>query len=137
MLERMSDPFVHWELMTGRAEDQIGNEPYVYVLPSSYETDSSATICVANIQHSADVANGSSDTDHVDFPYVRYLPYSPNDKRYNVWVYISKRNIPNQTANINAWMLKTARDYHAQGLIVDSTANIATLYKLKWHSPAL
>jgi hypothetical protein len=126
-------PFVHWELMSDDAEDWIGDQPYIYVLPATYQTDGSAAICVANLQHSADVANGSSDTNRAEFPYIKY---ELRKKRFNTWVYISVRLIPDDTSAIKAWMLQTARAYHAAGLKVDSST-AATILKLKWTSTAL
>lgn len=130
-------PFIHWELMNDRAENRIGNDAYILVLPPTYKTDSTAAICIRNLRHSADIANGSPDTNRVKFPYIKYaeLTDKAGVHRFNTWVFISQRRIPNETAAIEEWMLKTARANLPNGLIVDSTENVATLYKLKWRSP--
>lgn len=130
------DPFVHWELLTSRAEKQFGNQSYLYVLPATYKTDNSKSILLSNLQHSADICNGSSDTNRAAFPYVKY-EYRIDlggSGRFNTWVYVSQRLVPTQTLQIVSWMDSLARAYYPVGLIVDSFT-AGSLLKLKWHSP--
>lgn len=135
LLLKPSDvPFVHWELLSNKAEERIGNEPYILVLPVTYQTDSTAEICIANIQHSADIANGSPDTNRLEFPYIKY---AVGINRFSTWVYVSKRLVPNETANVKAWMLQESAAYHAQGMKVDSSGTNATIMKIAWRAHAL
>ena len=133
--ENPQDPFVHWELLTSKAERQFGAESYVYILPATYKTDNSMSILLSNLQHSADIANGSSDTNHTAYPYIKYEYRTDKggSSRFNTWVYVSQRLIPTQTNQIISWMDSLAREYYPVGLIVDSLTP-AALLKLKWHS---
>ena len=137
ILERnTTDPIVHFELLSDRTEKKIGDESYVLVLPETYQTDGTAACCVANIQHAADVSNALADTNHLEFPYIKYQFIRGH---LLTWVYISPRNIPTETSAIKVWMIQTALDYHPQNINIDSsqTAHPATICKIAWASTEL
>lgn len=128
-------PFVHYELMSENAERRIGGKPYIFILPLTYKTDNSAKVCIDNIKHAAEVANGSPDTNYHDFPYA-YYAYLIN--RFNTWLYVSPRlHPPSEIPNIKKWMIDNSRLYHSAGIKIDSSKNPACILKIAWQAPEL
>lgn len=117
--------------MNQRAEDEFGKDSYVFVLKPTYQTDGSAGVLKANIQDMADVLNGRLPEDDKNFPYIRYDQFSRSPTRDNAWVYVSQRDIPNQTSAIEAWMKVIAATFPKAIITEDSKA---ALLKIKWHA---
>lgn len=129
-----NDPFVHFELLGDRGEDQMGDSSYIFVLQSTFRSDSSTAIIVRNIQHSADICNGGTDTNHVGYPYIRYKQFQDSPKRGNTWVFVSQRLIPTQTVQVEAWMDSVALLFPNQTPDPVAGTHPLTIYKKKWHS---
>lgn len=132
-------PYVHWELLSDKGEAWdvvVANYHKVIVLSPNYKTDGTGAACIACLRHSADVANGIVDTDYVSFPWVVYRMLADNREgiRFNTWVYLSKKNIPDRTKEVIAWMDSLAPTVGLPGRFHDSTANIACLDKWRWDS---
>lgn len=131
-----STPFVHLELLSAKGEAEFGDESYTLVLKESYETDGTAAIITANIQHAADVCNEVAVKNLVAFPYIRF---DLRQNRLNTWVYISSESIPNEIEAIKTWLTKVATDFHSKGIKVDTSdsAHPATILKIGWSSTEL
>lgn len=130
-------PFVHFELLSQRGEDSLGNHPYVFILSPSFRSEPlTAEIIINNIQHSADICNGGTDTNHIDFPYIRYKQFDSTPARGNTWVFVSQRLIPTQTVSIKAWMDSVAKLFPNE--IPDPLeTHPLTIYKKKWLSTSI
>lgn len=72
-------PYCHWELLSKRGiKNYLTPSEYTHVLhlTSDYQTNGTAAIVVANVIHSAEICNGSLDTNYAAYPYVIYRTLS-------------------------------------------------------------
>lgn len=106
-------PYCHLELLSTMgerpmADGGVGDQSFVLILKPDYQTDAAfKQLILDSLQHSAEALNGTVPKDKPNWPYIAYdedVPFG-GVNRTSSWLYLSLRNIPEQEAEIEAWML--------------------------------
>lgn len=122
--------YVHLEILNSNSEASIGGQPYVYILPTNYATNSAVSTLIQNqLEHSMDVGLGRAQQDQAHFPYVYYS--TGTNGVLNTFVYISARNFSSASlSTIEAWLLGVAGSWTPNPSVTYNTN--AAAQKIAW-----